>query len=73
MVQRQVKEAEANLFGRCLLMPEPLVRSWMVGKDMDDVQLLPRFCLRFQVPLTQAMVRLVELGYCGKTTLLNPG
>jgi hypothetical protein len=45
----------------------------MVGKDMDDVQLLPRFCLRFQVPLTQAMVRLVELGYCGKTTLLNPG
>jgi len=29
--------------------------------------------LTLELSKAQAMVRLVELGYCGKTTLLNPG
>ena len=63
--KRDDEEREANHFARCLLMPEVIVEKFFAGESLTDEN-FHRFAKAFDVPVTQAMRRLVELGYCGK-------
>lgn len=64
-------EEEANLFARCLLMPEPMLRaevqklvvSGEVGDLLDDSNpSIPRLAKRFGVSTVVMTLRLQELG-----------
>ena len=64
-------EEEANLFARCILMPESLLRSDLadlakmdkIGDLLDDNNpFLAKLANRYQVPVVAMTLRLAELG-----------
>lgn len=62
---RAKREAEANLFARCLLMPESMIRKAVkadkIAWDNDDEPV--RLAKMFDVPATLMVIRLAELGF----------
>ena len=58
------QEIEANLFARCLLMPESLVKSAvkkMGGIDLTDDAQITALAKTFQVPVGVAAERVLEI------------
>ena len=61
------REKEASYFACCLLMPEDLVRKWLLRQeekrfDISDDEMLRRIAKDFQVSMTLAAIRLFQLG-----------
>lgn len=59
------REKEASYFACCLLMPEELVRKWVLAHDRFDIaddDMLRQIAKDFQVSMTLAAIRLFQLG-----------
>ena|ERR1039458_3300676 len=59
------REKEANYFACCLLMPEGLVRKWLLAHirfEITDDDMLEQIAKDFHVSMTLAAIRLFQLG-----------
>lgn len=59
------REKEASYFACCLLMPEGLVRKWLLGRsrfEITDDEMLKQIAKDFRVSMTLAAIRLYQLG-----------